>query len=87
MERLTSAVAADGLQHLEADACDVDLSGRDTEVEALGEVGRVGALDCGSPLHFDRAVVLTESHAHVRVAPLLAKLEQADTASLGLYSQ
>jgi hypothetical protein len=77
---LTSAVAADSLQHLDADACDVDLSGRDAEVEALGEVGWVCALDCGCPLHFNRAVVLTEGHAHIRVTPLLAELEHTNAA-------
>jgi hypothetical protein len=72
--KLTSTVAADRLQHLQADTCDVDLGCRNAKVEALWEIWWVGTFDSGRAFHFDRAIVLVERHADVGVAAFLAKL-------------
>lgn len=74
-DALTSSVTADRLQHLEADASDIYLRRRNSEVEALGKVGRVRSLDGRRPLHFHRATMLTQRDAHVRVGATLAELE------------
>jgi hypothetical protein len=55
------------------------LSRGNAEVQALGEVGTVGALDGGRPLDLDGAVVLVQRHAHVRVTATLAELPQHGT--------
>jgi hypothetical protein len=76
---LTSPIAADCLQHLDADTRDVDVLCRDAEIETLGKVGRVRPLDGGCALYLDCAAVLVERHANVRVTPFFTHLNDVST--------
>lgn len=61
---------------MEGDAGEVQPRRWNPEVEALGEVRTVGALDRRRPLHLDGAVLLLKDDAHVGVVTLLAELQK-----------